>query len=86
MGFAPYPVQTPFGMRLQNMEVQIDEALLKQIANLTGGKYFRATNNKGLRQIYQEIDKMEKTRVDVSVYSKKAEEFLPFALIAAFAS
>ncbi|MFC2129915.1 VWA domain-containing protein [Bacteroidota bacterium] len=84
-GFAPYPVQTPWGMRRQNMEVKIDEDLLKQIATLTGGKYFRATNNKALRNIYKEIDKMEKTRVDVSIYSRKTEEFLPFAIVAAFA-
>jgi Ca-activated chloride channel family protein len=66
-GFAPYPVQTPWGMRRQNMEVRIDEQLLKNVAALTGGKYFRATNNKGLSQIYKEIDSMEKTRVDVSI-------------------
>jgi Ca-activated chloride channel family protein len=82
-GFAPYPVQTPWGMRRQNMEVRIDEQLLKNVAALTGGKYFRATNNKGLREIYKEIDSMEKTRVDVSIYSKKSEEFLPFAIAAA---
>ena len=84
-GYAPYPVQTPWGMRRQNMEVKIDEDLLKKVASLTGGKYFRATNNKALRNIYKEIDKMEKTRVDVSIYSRKTEEFLPFAIAAAFA-
>jgi len=81
-GMAPYPVQTPFGMRHQNMEVKIDEKLLKDIASLTGGKYFRATNNKALEKIYSEIDKMEKTHVDVSIYNRKTEEFFIFALAA----
>jgi len=85
IGFAPYPFQTPWGIRRQNMEVKIDEPLLKKISNLTGGKYFRATNNKALSKIYKEIDAMEKTRVDVSIYSRKSEEFLPFALGAAIA-
>ncbi len=84
-GMAPYPFQTPWGIRRQNMEVKIDEELLGQIAKLTGGKYFRATNNKALSNIYKEIDAMEKTRVDVSIYSRKSEEFLPFAIGAAIA-
>jgi Ca-activated chloride channel family protein len=62
--------------------VQIDDELLKNIADMTGGKYFRATNNKGLSEIYDEIDTLEKTKVDVAVYSKKKEEYHPLALIA----
>lgn len=81
-GYAPYPVQTPFGIQMQNMKVQIDENLLRKIANLTGGKYFRATNNRALKRIYNEIDKMEKTKVDVSIFTRKNEEFFPFALAA----
>ncbi len=81
-GYAPYPVQTPFGTQMQNMKVQIDENLLKKIANITGGKYFRATNNRALKRIYKEIDKMEKTKVDVSIFTRKNEEFFPFALAA----
>lgn len=84
-GFALYPFQTPWGIRRQNVEVKIDEELLRHIANLTGGKYFRATNNKALTQIYKEIDAMEKTRVDVSIYSRKSEEFMPFAIAAGIA-
>ncbi|MFH1052506.1 MAG: VWA domain-containing protein [bacterium] len=84
-GFASYPFQTPWGIRRQNMEVKIDEELLKEIAKLTGGKYFRATNNNALAKIYKEIDAMEKTRVDVSIYSRKSEQFLPFAIGAAIA-
>ena len=84
-GMAPYPFQTPWGIRRQYVDVKIDEELLRHIARLTGGKYFRATNNKALEQIYKEIDAMEKTRIDVSVYSRRSEEFLPFALGAAIA-
>jgi Ca-activated chloride channel homolog len=82
MGQAPYPVQTPYGMQTQMMKVEIDEALLKEIAKGTDGKYFRATNNAKLRSIYQEIDKMEKSKIDVTEFRKKNEEFLPLVLIA----
>ncbi|MCM1441552.1 MAG: VWA domain-containing protein, partial [Roseburia sp.] len=58
-GEAPYPVQTPFGIQLQNVPVEIDEDVLKQIAATTGGQYFRATDNDKLKQIYQEIDQLE---------------------------
>ncbi|OJW78689.1 MAG: aerotolerance regulator BatA [Bacteroidetes bacterium 46-16] len=81
-GQAPYPVQTPFGTQTQMMPVQIDEPLLKQMATQTGGKYFRATGNRSLAAIYQEIDKMEKTRVEISSYKHYAELFFPFACIA----
>ena len=80
MGQAPYPVQTPFGMQTQMMPVTIDEALLQEIAKGTDGKYFRATNNAKLRAIYQEIDKMEKSKIDVTEFRKKKEEFLPLVL------
>ncbi len=81
-GVAPYPVQTTFGVRYQNMEVKIDEDLLKQVAAMTDGKYFRATSNKKLREIYNEIDKLEKSKIDVTEFKQKHEEFLPLALIA----
>lgn len=81
-GTAPYPLQTPFGTQYRNVEVQIDDDLLQEIAGMTGGKYFRATNNKGLNEIYNEIDNLEKTKVDVAVYSKKNEEYFKFALFA----
>jgi len=55
---------------------------LQEIAAMTGGKYFRATNNEKLRSIYQEIDKMEKTRISVKEFNKKYEEFGVFALVA----
>ncbi|MGQ9846947.1 MAG: vWA domain-containing protein [Bacteroidales bacterium] len=82
IGEAPYPVQTPFGTQLQMMKVEIDEAILKQIANTTGGQYFRATNNDKLRQIYKEIDQMEKTKILVHEYKKKKEEFYPLLITA----
>lgn len=67
-GTAPYPVQTPFGVVMQDMPVEIDEELLTDIANVTGGKYFRAKNEKELELIYQEIDRMEKSKVKVLEY------------------
>jgi Ca-activated chloride channel family protein len=63
-------------------DVQIDEALLRQMASMTGGTYFRATDNESLKKIYGEIDKMEKTKVSEKDYTDKAEEFLPLAIIA----
>jgi len=82
MGQAPYPVNTPYGVQLRNMPVEIDEELLENIAQSTGGKYFRATNNDKLQQIYEEIDQMEKIEIEVKEYSRKKEEFLLFVLIA----
>lgn len=79
MGTAPYPVQTPFGTQVQNMEVKIDEPMLKQIAQITDGRYFRATGNLRLAEIYQEIDQLEKSKIDVREFSRRSEEFMPFA-------
>lgn len=81
-GQAPYPVPTPFGTQKQMMPVQIDEALLKKIATETGGKYYRATSNKSLKSVYDDIDKLEKTKIEVSSYKHYSELFFPFALIA----
>ncbi|HRY99898.1 MAG TPA: VWA domain-containing protein [Bacteroidales bacterium] len=80
-GMAPYPFQTPFGRQYQNVEVKIDEALLEKVADMTGGMYFRATNNRTLESIYQEIDQMEKSRIDVTEFHKKYEEFYWPALL-----
>ena len=82
VGMAPYPVQTVFGKQYQQMEVKIDEDLLQNIAKITGGKYFRATNKNKLKEIYQEIDKMEKTKIEVKEYTKRKEEYMLFAAIA----
>lgn len=81
-GYAPYPVKTPFGTQYQQVPVTIDEGVLSKIAEVTGGKYFRATNNEKLKQIYQQIDKLERAKIAVTQYHKKTERFLPFALIA----
>ncbi len=81
-GFAPYPIQTANGVQYERMEVQIDETTLSKIAAITGGKYFRATDNATLENIYTQIDKMEKAKIDVQQYRRKTEMFFPFALIA----
>ena len=80
-GTAPYPVQTPFGTQYQNMPVEIDEAILKDIAQTTGGRYFRATDNDKLVQVYGEIDKLEKSKIDVKQFIRKDEKFLIPAII-----
>ncbi|MGQ1890496.1 vWA domain-containing protein [Thermophagus sp. OGC60D27] len=82
IGTAPFPVNTVFGQQVQQMEVKIDEDMLKEIANMTGGEYFRATNKNKLKEIYEKIDQMEKTKIQVKEYSKRSEEFIPFALAA----
>jgi len=82
-GTAPYPFQTPFGIQMQNMPVEIDEATLTDIAELTGGKYFRATDNNKLKAIYEEIDQMEKRKIEVTQFSTKKEAYKAYALWAA---
>jgi Ca-activated chloride channel family protein len=83
-GMAPYPVNTPFGVQLRNVPVEIDEQMMKKIAEMTGGKYFRATDNKKLIQIYEQIDQLERTEIEVKEFSQKNEEFLVLILLAAF--
>jgi Ca-activated chloride channel homolog len=82
IGTAPYPVQTPFGVQYQDMKVEIDEAMLQQISQMTGGQYFRATNNKTLEQVYSEIDKLERSKIEVTEYNKREERFRIFGIIA----
>ena len=81
-GTAPYPVMTPWGVQMQNVEVEIDENLLKNIAETTGGRYFRATDNTKLSEIYSEINKMEKARTTIDSFPIYKELFTGFALIA----
>ena len=81
-GTAPYPVQTPFGTQIQQMKVEIDEKLLTTIANSTGGKYFRATNNQKLDEIYAEIDKLERSKIEVTEFRRLHEEFYPLVALA----
>ena len=81
-GEAPYPFKTPYGIQYQNIPVEIDEATLQSIADITGGKYFRAVDNKSLRAIYEEIDQLEKTKILVHEYSRKEELYHWFILAA----
>ena len=62
--------------------VEIDETLLDQVAQQTGGRYFRATNRQSLQNIYDEIDKLEKTEIEVNTFKRYAEAFYPLALLA----
>ena len=76
-GTAPFPVQTIFGTQYQQMKVEIDEKLLQTIADSSGGKYFRATTNQKLDEIYQEIDKLERSKIEVMEFKRLHEEFYP---------
>lgn len=82
IGTAMAPVNTPLGLQYKRIEVQIDEPLMTNVSELTGGKYFRATNKEGLRQIYNEIDKMEKSKTNVTEFNKKNEEYLIWVMAA----
>lgn len=80
-GTAPYPVQTPFGgVQYQQVPVTINEPLLQHIADETGGKYYRATSNEKLQQIYDEIDKLERSKIEINEFKRVKEEFFPFVL------
>ncbi len=79
MGEAPYDIPDAFGSRRVMMPVEIDEPLMRKIADDTGGKYFRATDNAKLENIYKEIDRLEKTRIATSSFKRKSEKFLTFA-------
>lgn len=81
-GTAPYPVMTPWGIELQQVQVEIDEQLLTQIAEKTSGKYFRATDNTKLLEIYGEINKMEKNRTTVDSFPVYKELFMNYAIAA----
>jgi len=82
-GMAPMPFQDPFGRTVyQDVEVKINEELLTRIADMTDGKYFRATDNASLEEVYKEIDELERSKIDVTEYRKRKEEFLPFAIAA----
>lgn len=84
-GTAPYPVMTPWGIDIQNVRVEIDENLLSQVAQTTGGRYFRATDNTKLAEIYSEINKMEKARTTIDSFPVYKELFGTYALVALFA-
>lgn len=80
-GTAPYPTVDFFGNPVTvQMKVEIDEKMLQQIADLTGGRYFRATDNAKLQEIYDEINQLEKSKIEISEYTTYTEEFLLWAL------
>jgi Ca-activated chloride channel family protein len=81
-GYAPQPVNTPMGVVMQQGKVSIDEKLLKQIANETGGKYFRAKDNEGLTGIYDEINNLEKSKIEISTRTRFTEKFFLFVIAA----
>ena len=81
-GYAPQPVNTPMGIVMQNGKVSIDEKLLKEIAVETGGKYFRARDNESLAGIYDEINSLEKSKVEITSITRHTEKFFPFIIVA----
>ena len=74
-GEAPYPVETPFGIQRRMIPVDLDEKTLTAVADMTGGKYYRATDNRKLKAIYKEIDQLERTRIEVTAYKRYSEKF-----------
>ncbi len=84
-GTAPFPLRTAAGVtQYVQVEVDVDDDALQEIANIAGGTYFRATDNQSLEEIYKEIDKLEKTKLNVKEYNKRQEDYKNFALIAFF--
>ena len=81
-GTAPYPYPVAGTIQYVNMPVEIDESTLTQIANIADGQYYRATSNSKLKEVYDEIDKLEKTKISVKQFSKRNEEYKYFALAA----
>ncbi len=81
-GEAPFPVQTPRGVQYQNIEADIDEDILIEIAEITGGRYFRATDEDKLIEIYSEIEELEKSLIDVKQFNTSTEVYTAFAMIA----
>ncbi|MDO4958358.1 MAG: VWA domain-containing protein [Prevotellaceae bacterium] len=79
---APYPMPVAGGVQYVNMPVEIDTKTLQDIAATSEGNFYRATNNKELSQIYKDIDKLEKTRLNVKKFSKRYEAYQPFAIAA----
>lgn len=79
---APYPMPVAGGVQYVNIPVEIDTKTLSDIAATTEGNFYRATNNSQLKQIYKDIDKLEKTKMDVKKYSKRYEAYQPFAIAA----
>jgi Ca-activated chloride channel family protein len=79
---APYPMPVAGGVQYVNIPVEIDTKTLSEIADITDGDFYRATNNEELMEIYKEIDKLEKSKLNVKKFSKRYEAYQPFALAA----
>jgi Ca-activated chloride channel family protein len=80
-GTAPYPIDDPiFGRRYQNVRVDIDEEMMQRVADITGGKYYRATDTESLLSIYGEIDELERTKVEEVIYTENEDLYLDFLL------
>jgi Ca-activated chloride channel family protein len=77
-GLAPYPVETMMGVRYQNIPVDIDEDMLREIASVTGARYYRATDERKLRDIYHQIDQLERSKVETVEYRHVAELYSPW--------
>ena len=77
---APYPMPVAGGTQYVNIPVEIDTKTLDNIARTTDGSFYRATNNRELSRIYKDIDKLEKTKMDVKRFSRRYEAYQPFAL------
>lgn len=75
---APYPMQTPFGVRSQSVPIEIDEAMMREVAEKTGGYYFRATDAQMLEAIYAEIDRLEKSPITATRYETIRERYAVF--------
>jgi len=86
-GLAPYPVSDAWGRQvIQKVQVDVDEESLKEIADITGGQFFRATDNKSLQKVYEAIDALERTEIEVTEYQNYTELYSWFTIPAAFAS
>ena len=86
-GLAPYPVTDAWGRQvMQKVQVDVDEESLKEIAKITGGQFFRATDNQSLKKVYEEIDTLERTEIEVTEYQNYTELYSWFTIPAAFAS
>jgi Ca-activated chloride channel family protein len=86
-GLAPYPVTDAWGRQIiQKVQVEVDEKTLQEIAQITNGRFFRATDNKSLKNIYEEIDALERTKIEVTEYHNYKELYSWFTIPAAFAS
>ncbi|MFW5793431.1 MAG: vWA domain-containing protein [Bacteroidota bacterium] len=83
-GPVPYPFSGPFGIQYRDVEIPVDEELLNEISDMTGGKYFWANTPNSLKQVYEDIDKMERSKIDVTEFSRNHDEYLPLVLLALF--